>query len=237
MRRLLVDMTRMQVPSVPVQRVMHLAPVVAARRGCTPRPAWTAIFARAYALVAAETPILRRAYVKLPTPRLYEYPESSASIAVERDDDGEPIVLMMRVIRPETMGIEQIDAAVRHAKTAPLREVKDFRSLLAIGRVPLPLRRLAIWTGMNIGRIRGNFVGTFGISVYSALGAESLHPLSPMTVLLNYGIIGDDGVVPVRMIYDHRVFDGAMVARVLEMLETTLTTGIVDELERLATRP
>ena len=56
-------------------------------------------------------------------------------------------------------------------------------------------------------------MGTFGVSVYSALGAESLHPLTPLTTALNYGVIQENGDVTVRVIYDHRVMDGATVAR------------------------
>ena len=93
-RRLVVDLTRLHVPSVPVQRIMHIDAVSWTR--APPQrsgPAWSAIFAKAYALVAEEMPILRRAYVKLPTPRLYEYPVSTASMVVEREYEGEMIVL------------------------------------------------------------------------------------------------------------------------------------------------
>jgi hypothetical protein len=69
-------------------------------------------------------------------------------------------------------------------------------------------------------------VGTFGVSVYSGLGAESLHPLSLMTTTLNYGVIAEDGTVDVRIIYDHRVLDGATVARVLGELEEVLNNQI-----------
>src|SRR4051812_45724568 len=50
--------------TVPVQRRMQLAPLIAARAACADKPRWTAIFAKAYALVAVENPVLRRAYVK-----------------------------------------------------------------------------------------------------------------------------------------------------------------------------
>ena len=46
---------------------------------------WPVVFAKAYALVAAGSPPLRRVYVKLPWPRLYELPQSVASIIIERD--------------------------------------------------------------------------------------------------------------------------------------------------------
>jgi hypothetical protein len=57
---------------------------------------WPVVFAKAYALVAAESPPLRRVYVKLPWPHLYELPRSVASIIIERDwphegDNGETL--------------------------------------------------------------------------------------------------------------------------------------------------
>jgi pyruvate/2-oxoglutarate dehydrogenase complex dihydrolipoamide acyltransferase (E2) component len=73
-------------------------------------------------------------------------------------------------------------------------------------------------------------LGTFGVTSYSGLGAESLHPLSPLTATLNYGVIGHNGSVDVRIIYDHRVMDGATVARALARMEEVLNEGLVGEL-------
>ena len=66
-----------------------------------------------------------------------------------------------------------------------------------------------------------------------ALGAESLNPLTPLTTLLNYGLISDDGAVSVRIHYDHRVMDGANVARALERFEIILNGPVADEVKRL----
>ncbi len=93
------------------------------------------------------------------------------------------------------------------------------------------MRRLLWWYGLNVGgHKRAKRLGTFGVSVYSGLGAESLHPLSPLTATLNYGVIGADGQVSVRIVYDHRVMDGATVARALGYLETVLNGAILEEL-------
>ena len=235
-RKLVVDLTRLHVPSVPVQRMVNVSELVTARAAAG-RPAWSAIFAKAFALVAEEIPILRRAYVKLPTAHLYEYPQSTVSMVVEREIDGEMVVLTLLIREPEKMGIGEISATIREAKEKPIESIKSFARMLSLARWPTPLRRLIWWLGLNIGRQRGNYFGTFGVSVYSNLGSESLHPISPLTAVLNYGVISPDGMVAVRIMYDHRVLDGSMVARTLEALDRKLNGPILDELRAMAASP
>ena len=231
-RRLIGDLMHFAagVPTVPVQRRMALGPVARARGALRDRPPWTALFAKAFALVAAEFPALRRAYCKFPRPHLYEYPASVAAVAVERDYEGEKVVLTVRVKDPAGRPLAEIARILRAGATAPVAEVKDFRRALRLCGWPRPLRRLAWWFGLNVGRQRANYFGTFGISVYSALGAESLHPLSPLTCTLNYGVIAPDGTADVRVVYDHRVLDGATVARALARLEEVMNGPVRAEL-------
>jgi hypothetical protein len=184
-------------------------------------------------LVAREFPDLRRAYLKIPWPHLYEYPASNASLVIERDYRGEPSLFSISIKDPAGHSLRDLARVIRHAATAPVDEIKDFRRSLRIAGLPRPLRRLMWWLGLNIGRQRGNYFGTFTLSVYSALNAESLHPLTPLTTLLNYGVISSDGNVNVRIIYDHRVMNGATVARALARLEEVLNTVVAEELRSL----
>jgi hypothetical protein len=221
------------VPTVPVQRQMSLGPVIAARAACRDRPRWTAIFAKAYALTAREFPEVRRAYLKFPWPILYEYPTSNANIVIERDYEGEPSLFSMIIKDPAGQSLRELGQALQYASTAPIDEVKDFRRSMRIASFPRPLRRLVWSIGLNIGRQRANYFGTFALSVYSALNAESLHPITPLTTLLNYGVISSDGSVAVRVIYDHRTLNGATVARVLARLEEILNSVVADELRSM----
>jgi len=222
------------IPSIPVQRRMSLAPVVTARAACLNRPRWTAIFTKSYGLVAGEFPQLRRAYIKIPWPMLYEYPASSANVVVEREYHGESAPFSILIKDPAARSLSDIGRILEHAVTAPIDSIKDFQRVMQFSVLPRPLRRLLWWLGLNIGRQRPNFFGTFAVSVYSALNSESLHPLTPLTTVLNYGVINSDGDVTVRIVYDHRVMDGATVARALARLEETLNTRIVEELTLLA---
>lgn len=235
-RRLVGDLMRfsMKVPRVSVQRRMNLEPLLKARTSLESRPSWTALFLKGYGLLAQETPELRRAYVKFPRPQLYEYPGSIASIAHEREHEGERIVLLATIKNPERRPIAELGSLMQTARTSPVLEVKEFRRALKIARLPGPIRWLLMWLGLNIGRQRARRFGTFQLSVYSGLGAESLNPLTPLTSLLNYGPIDNDGSVTVRIHYDHRVMDGANVARALERFERILNGEVTAELEGLA---
>ena len=235
-RRMVIDLLHFAkgIPTVPVQKRMSLGALIAARAACKDRPRWTAIFTKAYALMAREFPQFRRAYVKLPWPHLYEYPRSNATVIIERDYQGEPGLFSISIKEPADQPLREIGRQLEHASTAPVDSIKDFRRTMNFARLPLPLRRVFWWICLNFGRQRGNYFGTFGVSVYSALNAESLHPLSPLTTLLNYGVMSSDGMLDVRIIYDHRVMNGATVARALGRLEEILNSVVLEEVRSLS---
>src|SRR5262249_38849372 len=188
-------------------------------------PWWAAIFTKAFALVAAEFPELRRAYCKFPWPHLYEYPTSVATIMMEREYRGEQAVFGLLVKDPARRAVAQLSRSLNAARTAEVAEVDDFRRALWVAGLPRPLRRLLWGGGVDGGRQRANY--------FAAFGAESLHPLSPLTCTLNYGVIAPDGTVDVRLIYDHRVTDGPTIARAMVRLERVLNTSLCGELTSL----
>jgi hypothetical protein len=225
-----------KVPSVPVMRRMDLKPLLEHRQRLAARPSWVALFAKAFGLVAREIPELRQSYLGNYFPRLYEHPISVASIAIERKFEAEDAVLFGRLFSPDREDLTCLTERLHRFKTAEVRTINSFRELVRLSRWPRPLRRLAWWIGLNVnGYFRCKMFGTFGLSVYARLGAESLHPISPLTTLLTYGLISPTGTVDVRLIYDHRVMNGSTVARALVRLEEVLRTEMVAELKGMLT--
>jgi hypothetical protein len=214
-----------------MQRRMQLADVIAARRTWPERLSWCSIFLKAYSIVAAKRPELRRSYMPFPWPHLYEHPCNIATFSVERRYGGEDAVFLAQVPRPEVFDLGSLDQFVRRHTTTPIEEVACFRRALRVSKLPLPIRRL-VWTAAlnGDGSIRAQVFGTFGISVVGSLGAAGLHLLSPLTTTLNYGTFEPDGSLDVRITYDHRVLDGAPVARVMAALEEVLHGEILTEL-------
>ena len=102
--------------------------------------------------------------------------------------------------------------------------------LLRLTRLPLPLRRL-IWTvGLNIGRQRANYFGTFGVTSLVALGSETVAARTPGPAFITYGFVRSDYTMELLFHWDHRIYDGALAARALRDLEDVLNTVIAEEL-------
>jgi hypothetical protein len=240
-RRFLADLMHasIRVPFVSLARPLHVRPLIEARALAAQPPGWAAIFVKAFALVAKDEPTLRTLYAKWPWPHFYELPCSVATVAIARVEDGQDCVLPQKVAAPEALPLAEIDALIRHAKHAPVDQVPAFRKILRTTRLPLPLRRLFWSVGLNFGRQRANWFGSFGVTSVAAYGAGELHALSPGPFILSYGVVEADQTIGVVIRWDHRITDAALIAKTLTRLEQVLNTEISAELrsQRLQAEP
>ena len=155
----------------------------------------------------------------------------NCAMTVERVYRGEEGVFVGLFRAPERQTLQQLQEAVAWYKNETLEDVGFYRQALRFGRFPTPIRRLFWWGTLNLsGPKRCKRFGTFGLSSYGSLGAESHHPISPLTTTITYGPIDPSGRVVAKLIYDHRVLDGAYVARRLLDIENALRGPILDEL-------
>ncbi len=234
-RRFIIDLVHFarMVPSTPVSRTVDVSALVEPRVNHPMRPSWAVLFMKAYSLVGMEHPPLRRALLEFPWPRIYEHPWMNCALAIERQFQGDQGVFVGLFRAPEQQSISQLQEALQFYKNQPLERVGVYRRALKFSRVPRPIRRLFWWATLNVsGFKRAKRFGTFGLTSYGALGAESLHPISPLTTTLTFGPISASGEVIVKLIYDHRVLDGAYIARRLRDIEDVLNTTILEELKR-----
>ena len=235
-RRVVIDLMRASasVPFVAVRRTLNIERLAAARQALQQRPAWATIFAKAFAILAQNRPLLRTAYLQWPWPRFYEVPQTVAMIVVAPDaaPDG---VLLFPIKAPDQVPLVEADERLRKAKADPLEATPFFRKTLTVSRLPAPLRRLAWAIGLHSGRQRANYFGSFGITSVAAFGAGELHALSPGPFIVSYGRLKPDHSIDVVIRWDHRVTDAAMIAKVLSRLEEVLNSQIAAEL--LADQP
>jgi hypothetical protein len=231
-RRLVADLMHAsaRVPFVSLTRPLNVRPLLEARALAAQPPGWAAIFVKAFSLVAKDEPVLRTLYAKWPGPSFYELPRSIAMIAIARVKDGEDCVLPQKITAADALPLTEIDAEIRHARDAPIGEVPAFQKVLRATRLPLPLRRLAWLIGLNFGRQRANWFGSFVVTSVAAYGAGELHALSPGPFILSYGVVEPDQTIHVVIRWDHRVTDAALMAKAMARLEQVLNTEISAEL-------
>src|SRR4030081_2135974 len=138
-RRLVADLMHasIRVPFVSLTRPINIRQLLEARALAAQPPGWAAIFVKAFSLVPEDEPVLRTLYATWPWPSFYELPRSVAMIAIARVEDGQDCVLPQKVTAADTVSLIEVDAQIRHAKEAPIREVPSFRKMLRVTRLPL----------------------------------------------------------------------------------------------------
>lgn len=235
-RRLVVELGRLSLaqPRAILHGRISIPEVAAARVEASPRIPWPALFAKAYGLAAREIPELRRFYVKLPWPHLHEVPRSVASLVVEREYRGEAGPFLACIKDPDALALPTLAARIAELKNAPMESVKDYRAALTTARLPWPLRRLSFWLAAHLGRQAPNYFGTFALSVLGSRGVAITQSIAVAPSFLNYGPVGEDGVVDVWLTIDHRVMDGAVGARAIRATEAMLNGPVLEELRGLA---
>ena len=234
-RLLVADMMRFsqRTPAVTADRRMDLAALAAARAASPLRPSWSVLFARAYGLLSRDCPTLRQNYLELPWGHLYEHPHSIACINVERRVGNEDVVLFCLVRGPENRTLEELEGIVRHHRTAPVETLRPYQRALATARIPSPLRQWFMWLSLNLfGRRRCHNFGTFSVSSIAAAGAGLMNVVPVLTTSFHPGLMDAQFRLDARVTFDHRVLDGATMARALRDLETILTRDMVRELEQ-----
>lgn len=224
-----------RMPLFPVERTFELAEVAARRAAIHPRISWSALFLKAFALVAADHPPLRRAYVAWPWPHFVEWPESIGMVSVNRAGHGQDRLCWAGFHAPETRRLSELNGHLRWYQTKPVAEA--FSKQVEFSNLPLVVRRLVWWWNLNVvGARRAARLGTFSISSLAGQGAINRGHPTVLTSSLTYGPLDAEGRSVVTLLCDHRVLDGVQAAAALNDLEAVLNGEICRELAGLAMR-
>jgi|SRR5665213_2307059 len=223
------------IPLAHGERRIDIRPLRAAVAAARPRPNWLPIFFKAYAIVAATRPILRRVYVRRPWPYLYEHPENIGSIIVSRPLDGDAALFYLPIVAPEKRPLRDIERLLAEAREKPVAEISAFRRQLRLARLPGPLRRFVYRLCMDwTSRQRVRHIGTFGMSVLASMGLANISTWVPWTTMIHYTPFDDAGSMFLRIAIDHRVLDGVEVAYALREMEEVLNSQILEEVKQMS---
>jgi len=143
-----------KLPSLPLARDCNIASLIAVRSRLAEPPSWIAIFMKAYALVARDRPALRRMYLSVPYPRLYEHCRSECALIVEREYQGEMVVLTGKMINIEDKSLSEIDLNIKFFCNAEVWSVSEFRQMLRMRAIPSACG-VSACGGCSIGRVPG----------------------------------------------------------------------------------
>lgn len=238
-RRLILDICRASrtVPTFAIERDFQLEEVALARSRTVSRIGWAAIFVRAYGIVAEEIPQLRQTFITLPWPRLYQHPTSIVSISVNRVDEpsGDERLIFSRIRNVEQLSLREVQGGVEYYQQGNIADLG--REMHILDAMPSPMRRLVWhllmrWTG----RKRARLLGTFSLSTLANYGTTNhSHPLI-VTTSLSYSPLDENFRSRVTLQADHRVVDGALLARAMNRLEEVMNTAMVEELKALSSQ-
>jgi len=171
-------------------------------------------------------------YLSVPYPRLYEHCRSECALIVEREYQGEMVVLTGKMINIEDKSLSEIDLTIKFFRNAEVWSVSEFRQMLRMRAIPSGCAAFRHVAGAQlVGPRRARRAGTFSMSSLGGFGVEQIHPLSPLTTYFTFGPIQRDGRVTLKIIHDHRVIDGRYIAQSLVDLEHVLNTALLKGLK------
>ena len=218
------------VPTVAGEKILRVKALAGARRRVPMPPSWGSLVTKAFGIVSARIPELRRSYLSFPFPRLYEHPVSVAAIVVNRDFHGEPAVFLGLMQAPESLSLREIESRLRQFRESPFEQIGCYRRLIRTTRLPRPVRRLLWWYGLCVaGKERSCTFGTFAVNSLPSKRGRLTHFLNPITSMLYYGSSGTADELSVQMPFDHRVIDGITSIRALSELQRVLNGEMVEE--------
>lgn len=192
---------------------------------------------KAFALAARHHPEMRQAYFNFPWGHLGEFDAQIASVILARRVGDEDVIFLGHLVDPENQSLTALDGHLRRYMEEPVESIRSFRQALALARLPQFVRRFLWWLSLHVlPRRRTRHFGTFGVTTMGPFGARTLELPSIWTAYLHYGVLTEAGEVPVGLVFDHRVMDGAVVGFTLLEMEQALHHDIVAELRSLSGR-
>lgn len=217
------------IPLFPVDRWCNLTDLMKARAACRHRIGWAAIFLKAYGKVVQETPELRSWFLPGLWPRIATTNQIVATLAINRIENNTEQLCWARLHQPEILPLAKIQHFIDECCSKPSQEL--FKRQRELEMLPGFLRRAVLrWNIRSASCKRSSRIGTFSLSTLAGFGGSNhFHP-TLCTTSISYRPIEADGRCLVTLIADHRVIDGAVVARSLATLEKFLTQDLVHEL-------
>lgn len=239
-RRMMADLSwaSRRVPRYLIRGPLVIPRAMAARAALpAPRPPWTVIFAKAYAMAAQQRPSLRRVHAALPWPHMIEAPHAQGSVIVERVEPGEVLLAPARLFIAHDTPLPELAQRIEQVKHGPRGQAPALRWMLGLAALPWPLRRAAYALALALGWPVLRLGGNYAISVLGEHGVEVIDSVSIVPVFFSFGPIAPDGTVFLHFAVDHRVLDGSDAIFAMRAMQAALEGPLAEEMAALLDAP
>lgn len=208
--------------------VTALVAALARRREVGPRVSFLCALVKATGLLMQRYPRLNH-HLFHGVLRKYEvdFEEIVCTLIVLRKYQRELVILPVNIQAPHERALDDIEAEIRHHRTAPLAELPQFRGLQQMKKLPRPAMRAFSYLCRSNHRFYRKFFGTYGISpllVENDDGVIEDRPGFPTTTWANTCA----AFIPAGVADHPRVIDGEIAVRKMLTMMIALDHYLVD---------
>jgi pyruvate/2-oxoglutarate dehydrogenase complex dihydrolipoamide acyltransferase (E2) component len=201
----------------------------------------TAILLKAIGLAQRNHPSTRT--TSTPWGQILQLNEVVAGFTVEKFVDNEPAVFFGAIDNPDTKSLLDISAEVCEYATKEPDELPQLNLEHRFSNLPWLLRRIILVLGLVFPAVRLKYLGaTFGFSSLGRSGVKVVIPPCVGAVTFGMGAVEERAVVhagkvvvrPMGTIvinFDHRLIDGAPVARFMQDVKELVEGGLAPIIE------
>ncbi len=203
---------------------------------------YTPVLMKIIAGIRDKYPIMNTVLARDIFGRKIYFPEDiDIAVAVEKTENGETFITSPVVRQVDKKSVLELAAEIKILAKTPFSERPDIKSLLLFNRLPAFIKYLVFCFVCQSQSLFRSFFGTIGFTNLGCLGVLNVYPNWINTVVFGIGSIEEkpvvvDGaiviapVMHVTLAFNHRIFDGAMAARILDEFKRVIVSGEFDSL-------
>jgi pyruvate/2-oxoglutarate dehydrogenase complex dihydrolipoamide acyltransferase (E2) component len=195
----------------------------------------TSIMLKAISVAQRNHPATRT--TSTPWGQVLQLNDVAAGFTVEKFIEGEPAVFFGLIKDSDTKSLVDISKEVTEYAVKEPADLPQLNTEERFSRFPWLARQFIIWLGLIFPAVRLRYLGaTFGFSSLGKLGVQAVIPPCVSAITFGMGLVVEravvrDGKIVVRPIatlvvnFDHRLIDGAPVARFMLEFKQLLEEG------------
>jgi pyruvate/2-oxoglutarate dehydrogenase complex dihydrolipoamide acyltransferase (E2) component len=171
--------------------------------------------------------------------KIYFPDDVDMAVAIEKTENGETFITSPVIRQVDRKSVPELTAEIKMLAETPFGERIDAKSIWLFNVLPSFMKYIVFCFICQSQYLFRKIFGTIGFTNLGSFGVMNMYPHWINTVVFGIGCIEEkpvvqDGaivIVPVlhvTMAFNHRIFDGAMAARILAEFKRVIVSGEFD---------